>query len=77
MRRLWNIGDALSQLVNCLALPRAGDTNANESISGRAHREGWRLAERGINALFFFDPDHCRRAYERDKARARNLLGGD
>lgn len=74
MRRLHNVTDALSQFGNALLLPRPWDTDANESISGRSYREGWRLAERIINVLIFWDADHCRRAYERDMERARKLV---
>lgn len=40
--RWTKIGDALSQLLNVALLPRHKETTANESISGRAHRCGWR-----------------------------------
>jgi len=78
MHRLWNTLDALSQLGNAAFLPRAADTNANVSISGRCHMEGWRLAEALIDALLFWDrrdgKGHCALAVERDRARARQAL---
>lgn len=73
--RAFKALDALSQLANVLCLPRHHETDANESISARAHRMGWR-AERWIDALFFWQPHHCRTAYERDVARARAYGGG-
>lgn len=67
---LIRAGDALSQLVNVLLL----NGDANESISGRAHREGWKRAERTINRLLaWLEPDHCRAAYLADLERARLL----
>ena len=48
------VGNALSQLVNVVVLMG----HPNESISGRAHREGWWF-ERVIDTIFWFDPDHC------------------
>lgn len=73
--RLIKIGDALSQLVNVSLLPRHRDTTANESISGRAHRLGWRRTERFIDWLFSpWERDHCRRAHEADLRRARQLI---
>ena len=72
--RLWKIGDALSQLANVALLRGHTETTANESISGRAYRCGWTRAERVINALFWFDPDHCRQAYRRDIERAARLI---
>ena len=69
--RLVKVGDALSQLVNVALLPRHTETTANESVSGRAYREGWRVA-RWIDALFFWqrNPRHCERAYLADLKRA-------
>lgn len=65
--RWVRIGDAASQFLNSLVL----DGEANESISGRAHREGWRLTERVINFLLaWLEPDHCRRAHQADVQRA-------
>lgn len=49
---------ALDQLANaCLK------GWADESLSSRAHREGRVVMERFINALFFWQPNHCRAAY--------------
>jgi hypothetical protein len=64
--RLWKVADAISQLLNVLLLPLHRETTANESISGRSYRCGWKRAERVINLLFWFDPDHCRQAHFRD-----------
>ena len=73
--RYIKIGDALSQLFNVMLLPRHKYTNANESISGRCHRCGWKWAEKVINALFYvFEKDHCRKAYIADVSRARSLI---
>lgn len=74
MRRLTHIGDALSQLGNVTLLPRPDDTNANESISGRSYREGWKVAQWMINALFFWQNDHCKQAYLKDVERAKALI---
>ena len=69
--RLGKVGDALSQLLNVALLRNHHDTDANESISGRSYRKGWTRAERAINALLFWDADHCRSAFYRDLERAR------
>lgn len=74
-RRLDNVTDAISQLVNTLFLPHPHGTDANETVSGRCYRQGWYRAERIINAIVFWVPDHCRGAYEKDLDRARRLLG--
>ncbi|WP_439561165.1 hypothetical protein [Roseinatronobacter sp.] len=69
--RIGKIGDALSQLGNVAFLPRHRETTANESISGRAHRMGWRV-EWWIDLPFrlFGQRDHCRKAYYKDLERA-------
>lgn len=73
--RLHKIGDALSQLFNVALLPRHHETTANESISGRAHRQGWKRTEKFIDWLFSpWEADHCRRSYEADLTRAAKTL---
>lgn len=73
--RIIKIGDALSQLLNVALLPNHKDTTANESISGRAHRCGWKRTEKFINLIFSaWEKDHCRLAYEADNERAINTL---
>lgn len=70
--RLIKIGDAFSQLANVTLLPRHRETTANESISGRAHRLGWRRVEAVIDWLFLpWERDHCRRSHDKDVQRAR------
>jgi hypothetical protein len=71
--RIWKVGDALSQLANVALMPNHKQSNANESISGRAYRQQWRIRH-VINLLFFWQEDHCKGAYELDLARARALL---
>ena len=74
-QRYIKVGDAISQLFNVLLLPRHKYTNANESISGRCHRCGWRYAEKAINAIFYlFEKDHCKKAYIADVSRARSFI---
>ena len=69
------IGDALSQLANVTFLPNIDDTTANESISGRAYRKGWKRTEKAINWLFFLvESDHCKKSHEADIARAKALI---
>lgn len=74
-KRLGNVGDALSQLLNVAFLPGAAETDANESVSGRAYRQRWSRVTRVIDSVVFWQPDHCRRAYEYDVLRAKRLLG--
>lgn len=70
MARLIRIGDALSQLLNVLFL----NGHPNESLSGRAYRTGskWRAV---IDAIFWFDRNHCFISYMNDVRYAGQLLG--
>lgn len=73
--RLIAIGDALSQLLNVALLPNFSDTNANESISGRAYRSGWTKTQKVIDWVFSpFEKQHCRKAYFNDLTRASSLI---
>jgi len=73
--RWVKIGDALSQLLNVTFLSRHKETTANESISGRCYRCGWKRTEKVINFLFsWLEKDHCRLAYENDIERAMFLI---
>ena len=67
---LYRVFDAISQFVNVVLL----NGDANESISGRAHRQGWKTAEALIDTLFFLEPGHCYWAHMNDLARARELV---
>ncbi len=75
--RLSRVASLASALVNVLVF----DGSPDESISGRAYRQGvlggnraWRRAAARINCLFR-DPFHCRDAHELDLAFARAVLG--
>lgn len=70
LARLIKIGDATSQWLNTALFLG----HPNESISGRAYREGW-PGELWINLLFSpFEQDHCKKAYENDISYAAGIL---
>lgn len=71
--RIVKVLDALSQLINVALLPNHLETHANESISGRSHRNQWRFRH-VINALFFWQDDHCRLAHLKDIERAKQTI---
>lgn len=71
--RLSKILDALTQLGNVSFLPDHKSTNANESISGRSYRQGWKLRH-VIDALFFWQKSHCEKSHYKDLERAKDLL---
>ena len=66
---LYRVLDATSQLLNVLFL----NGLPNESISGRAYRSEW-PAQKWINNLVFWEPDHCYWAYLTDLERAREII---
>jgi hypothetical protein len=73
--RLIKIGDAISQLLNVSLLPNHENTTANESISGRSYRCGWKKTQKTIDFLFSpFEREHCKKAHESDIQRAIDLL---
>jgi hypothetical protein len=63
---LGNIWSAISQLLNVVLLLG----QPNESISGRCYRQSWLLPMRVINAVLFWQPNHCRGAYSTDRLQA-------
>lgn len=68
--RLIRLGDAASQALNVALL----DGDANESISARCHREGWKAAEIRIDRLVFWERDHCRKSHQAEIDRAHDLI---
>lgn len=75
--RLARLGSVVSQFVNVLAFNGRPD----ESLSGRAHRQGtlggrarWLLYVAVIDRLFFWEADHCAAAHREDIAFARAIL---
>lgn len=68
---LHNLGEALWAGLACVfkRIP-TGQTWADETLSSRCHR--WRLAgiswpAKAVNALFWWQNDHCRSAYESER----------
>lgn len=75
--RLARTATVLSQLANVLIF----DGNCDETVSGRAWREGtiggdpkWARRARFINWLFR-DPDHCFGSHMLDRRFAKMILG--
>jgi hypothetical protein len=62
---------SLDQVINTLIWIE--DTWADETISSKCHRLNhkplFREAEKLINHLFFWEPDHCRIAFEAERKR--------
>jgi len=62
---LKNLLIAVDQLANTLL---RGDPD--ETISSRAYREKWRIVPL-IDAVFWFDPEHCRTSFESEFVRRK------
>lgn len=65
--RLLQILIAIDQLANTLV-----GGMADETLSARAHRQrlkGRAWPAKAINAIFFWQDDHCRSAFESEMAR--------
>ena len=60
---------AVSRFLNVLLFNGSPD----ESISARAHREGWQ-AEQWIDRAYFWQDAHCRQSFAWDRARAEWLI---
>jgi hypothetical protein len=65
---ILNIIIAISQLINAIL---AG--NENEMLSARSYRESlkgkvlWKAVEKAINLVFWFDFNHCYKAWLHEK----------
>lgn len=75
--RLSRIGTILSQLTNVLLF----NGHPDETISGRAYRMGviagnpvWLRRMQIIDALFFWEEEHCRASHEEDLIFARAII---
>jgi len=60
----------LSRIINAVFF--GGSTH--QTTSARAHIEPWPRRKRIINALFFWQADHCKWAWEREVEEARKTL---
>lgn len=74
-RIAFDLGSLASRAVNALIF---GGSTA-QTTSARAHIEApinptWERRRRIINGAFFWQPDHCRSAWESEVERARYTL---
>lgn len=77
MGRVSGLAVLASQAINVIVFGGMPD----ETVSGRCYREGvlggsrrWARRRRIVDAVFFWDIDHCRRSHENDVAFARMIL---
>ena len=78
IRYLQNIAILASQAAHTLLFPRTG--NPDLTISARAHIETWvygsprwKIARNVINAIFFWQKDHCAGSFSQDVEHAMEV----
>lgn len=59
---IWRFLDASSQILNVGLF----NGDPNESVSARVYRRKHRRLVKLINTVFFWQDDHCRKAFEKD-----------
>lgn len=68
-RRYKQIPIAIDQLVNTLFGGWADETISSAAWRKRNGNKGWALLRKTIDALFFWQENHCKSAYESEKNR--------
>lgn len=76
---LWRIATDLVSLLSRFLNAFLFNGSTAQTLSARSHLEApaspeWERRRRFINALFFWQPDHCRWAWEAEVERARYVL---
>ena len=67
---------ALDQFLNAVTGGFADETLSSRIYrEARAGRRGWVAAEKCVNHLFFWQGEHCRRAWLRERQRAHFPVG--
>lgn len=68
-RRSKQIPIAIDQLVNTFFNGWADETISSVAWRKRHEGKGWALLRKLIDMLFFWQKDHCQRAYESERNR--------
>ncbi len=79
-RRLKQIPIAIDQLVNTFFNGWADETISSAAWRKRNDGKGWAFLRRFIDTLFFWQKDHCQRAYQSEQLRLQcppELRGND
>lgn len=76
MKRLYlhQLAIALDQLLNALLSGWADETLSSRAWRCR-HKRRWHITYRAIDAVFFWQDGHCRRAYANEVARGHLPVG--
>jgi hypothetical protein len=71
---LLRVAAWLSQTVNLFLLFGHHDQTVSARCYVNRHRQPWTWAYYAVNALFFWQDDHCRISHEQDVAFAKEIL---
>ncbi len=66
---MLNLLIALDQLVNVLLAGWPDETLSSRAYRMDGRKRRWTMARRMIDGLFFWQPDHCRHAFESERLR--------
>lgn len=77
MRYLTGLAAWISQGVNHIILFGHHDMTVSARCYLNREKRGWRMGYRLINAVFFWQDNHCRSSFERDKEFAQHILASD
>lgn len=70
----YRVGEMAVSLVSRFINAAFFGGSTHMTTSARAHIEPWPRRKRFINALFFWQDDHCKWAWEREVDEARKTL---
>ncbi|WP_190305674.1 hypothetical protein [Roseicitreum antarcticum] len=70
----YAITSILSRMINALLRGSMHQTTSSRAYVESQHSAGWARGRRAINALFFWQNDHCAEAWASEVNRARKVL---
>lgn len=71
---LYRVAEMLVSLMSRFINATLFGGSTHQTTSARAHIEPWPIRRRIINAVFFWQDDHCLWAWEREVEAARKTL---
>jgi hypothetical protein len=74
LEQLSRIAAWLSQGANCILLGGHHDCTVSARCYLQREQAGWSLAYRVVNALFFWQADHCYESFQRDVEWAKQVI---
>lgn len=72
---LYRVLEMLISLISRFLNAALFNGSTHQTLSARAHIEPLPRTRRIVNALFFWQDDHCKWAWQREVAEAKRTLG--